>query len=116
MTDDQFLIIQTLLDNKDRFLGENNLKDLLKDRISHKDYFAAFSPLYNNDFFTEDPLFNLSVSTTGLLKFNKEKERRIQADKDKEISLLLYARRMNNFNFISNWWLPTWINGHEYYF
>jgi hypothetical protein len=111
MTDHQFLIVKTLLDNKGKHIGENNLRDLLKDQIAHKHFWEAYSPLYNHDIFSEDVLGNLEVTTIGLNEFNKENEKRIQTNKDEQVARtkLYHDASISKWKHDTFW--PVFIGG-----
>jgi hypothetical protein len=99
MTDHQFLILQTLNDNKDKLIGENNLRDRLKDDIGREAFWDAFSPMDKMEFFIEDNSANIKLSPVGQNSFNKENERRTQQAKDEKIK----REKLYHDAFVSKW-------------
>src|SRR3990167_2901740 len=99
MTDHQFLILKTLNDNVENDFTEYTLREKLKDSIGHKPFWDAFSPMDNMDFFIEGAVAHIRLSPIGQNAFNKENARRIQQDKDEQVT----RTKLYHDAFLSKW-------------
>jgi len=99
MTDNEFLILKTFNDNKDKPVSERGINKQINHLIGWQPYWKILSNFRANDFLIDDPLFNTSLSPVGQNAFNKENARRIQQDSDEYVS----REKLHHDAFLSKW-------------